>query len=123
MKDDNKILFSKRFEEVYRLLGTFSYMYAGIEGKGVEWEAFVNIIRSCKTTTCSLLCLLEDNGIVSIREGAMYLNRCRFYSMSVWDLLIIAEPWLENADPPDNGRYELLKSFTRSEPLSLSYIV
>ncbi len=123
MKGRDKILFSERFEEVFRLLGTFSYMYALTEGSGICLDALVTHSHSCKDIP-SLVKLLEKSGIIYRRNGLLHLNVRLFYSMTVLDLLLLTDPWLDRGAPPGNsGDLEQLFDFCRSEPLSLSFIV
>ncbi|MCC8019570.1 MAG: hypothetical protein LIO85_07355 [Rikenellaceae bacterium] len=121
MQANDKILFSERFQELYGYLGLFSYLYILCGGRGLHPDAVVAEPAAHRPDR-SAVELLQRHGLLTEREGLLYLNRSMFYSLTVWDLLLIAEPWLDpEASPPDPGGHERLGGFIRSENLSLSY--
>ncbi|MCD8103156.1 MAG: hypothetical protein LUE26_11415 [Alistipes sp.] len=122
MKGDNKILFSERFQELYDLLGVFSYIYVHDGSKGIAPETFSSASNYFKTNS-SAFSLLKDNGILYQRDERLHLDRRRFYTMTVWDLLVIAEPWLEDKPelPEAVVRCDMLRNLGLAENLSMCY--
>ncbi|MCD8101330.1 MAG: hypothetical protein LUE26_01945 [Alistipes sp.] len=117
MHSDDKILFSRRFQTIYEYLGTFSYTYAGGGCKGIDKGAFLSETAFYNTDTLSILHLLEKNDIIFEREGLLHLHR-RFFSMTMWDLLLLSEPWLNGDAPPgEQSGHRALNQFARSEKL------
>ncbi|MCC8036125.1 MAG: hypothetical protein LIO77_09390 [Rikenellaceae bacterium] len=123
MQNGDKILFSDRFQVIYDHLGVFSYIYVGNGCKGIDRQAYIAGARSDKRETQAVIELLEEHNILIEREGSLHLDLWRFHSMTVWDLLVIAESWLGGGDtlPDADPRYEPLKRFLRSENLSMTY--
>lgn len=122
MRKGDKILFSDRFQTVYELLGAFSYMYTVSGEKGIERNRFIAGLPLREVDASPLLSLLETNNIIVGRGGKLHLGQEVFYSMTVWDLLIIAEPWLaQGALSANRGRdYMEMERFGRSQKLSMA---
>ncbi|MCC8036074.1 MAG: hypothetical protein LIO77_09130 [Rikenellaceae bacterium] len=118
MQNDDKILFSRRFQSIYEHLGTFSYLYIGNGCKGINRDAFVSDTAFYRTDTQSVLYLLENHQIIFRRDGLLHLNCRKFFHMTMWDLLLLAEPWLNGDAPPgEETGYRELIHFARSEKL------
>ncbi|MCD7969948.1 MAG: hypothetical protein LUF87_06300 [Alistipes sp.] len=122
MQKDDKILFSRRFQTIYEHLGTFSYLYFGGGCKGIDRDVFLFETAFYNTDTPYIITLLEKNSIVLERAGLLHINRRKFFSMTMWDLLLLTEPWLNGDAPPgEQTGYRALKQFARSEKLCSAF--
>ncbi len=119
----DEIYFSERYRRVYLHLGVFALWHVRRNNEGIEPGSFISEIGSVIPGAHeSIAFLLEHKLIVKKSDGLLYLNKWRFYSMSVWDLLLMAEPWLEQTPPTESERkHEEFKSLCRSEKLHDSY--
>lgn len=123
MKRDNDVLFSERFQMVFEHLGVLSFMYVKRECRGIKYEDFINETRNYKTDTNNILCLLKKYELINERDGFLHLNRRKFFSLTMWDLLLLVEPWLNTTAPPgEEANYSALKQFARSEKLCSALI-
>jgi len=103
-------------------------MYVLSDCEGIGRKGFLKETTFAEADGYDILCLLEQHGIIGEHEGLLHLERAVFYRLSLWDLLLICEPWM--AQPPcqeDAGdgtkreEYQKLREFARRENVSRSY--
>jgi len=100
MKKDEQIFFSSWFQIVYDHLAIFSYMSASILYAGVKKTEYLAQTQLISPDTESVISLLTSNGIIDERVDLLFLNKNKFFQLSIWDLLVICEPWLQQGSPP-----------------------
>ncbi|MCC8186246.1 MAG: hypothetical protein LIP08_01710 [Bacteroides sp.] len=126
-KDIPCTLFTERFEQVYSQLGTFSYLYFRSEGQGVSPEEFQANTQSCDTE--EIIGFLQSQELLTTETARLHLNVPLFFSLSVWDLLIRVEPWIQQlpgeispALSTEKQAYQAIREFTQTHTLSDSYV-
>ncbi len=126
-KDIPCTLFSERFEQVYFHLGIFCYLYFRSEGKGVSTEEFLAETQSCHTE--EIINFLQTQELLAVHTDRLHLNVSLFFSLSIWDLLIRVEPWIQRLPgvaasvcDTEKQAYQTIKEFTQTHTLSDFYV-
>jgi len=124
------VLFSERFHRLYHWLGLFGSLYARNPGSCVSREAYFREIRCWDSFDEQMLSLLITHHLLMECEGGFLLNESLFFGMTLWDLLLICEPWLSRPTCGSSGgggspadEYEALREFGRCQNLSRSYLI
>lgn len=126
-KQKDTMLFTASFHRVYGFLRSFSIRYVaghqkGLQRKHIGEKGELNISQAEKCVS-----LLLENGVISATaDGSLHLHD-KFYSMTMWDLLLICEPWMErlcemNYEVHEKAEYDRFLDFMRSELLYQTYM-
>jgi len=126
---EDPVLFSERFERIYHLLGTFGTIYVCGNGRSIGKEELLREGICCDAGDEETLHLLTTHHLLVECEGGFLLNESLFFRMTLWDLLVICEPWLSR--PPcgksTDGRvareYRKFREFGRCQNLSRTYLM
>ncbi len=121
MERNEEILFSEKFQTIYDHLGLFSFLYILNGRRGIDPKSFMNQNRSYRSDTEEVLRLLRRAEIITERNGLFHLDTSKFYGMSVWDLLVLAEPWVETGDDAPSESFPEVRML-RTQNLSKSYM-
>ncbi|MCD8032383.1 MAG: hypothetical protein LUF85_16560 [Bacteroides sp.] len=122
--------FTPRFDGIIRSLGLLSYMYVQGGGSGLERQQCMALAKGHTMHSSDILSFLEDHLLLEDRQGLLHLNCDLFFSLSLWQLLILAEPWLlqetprfcDNCPLPDIPDVSAIRAFACSQNLSEFYI-
>jgi len=122
--------FTPWFDGIVRNLGLLSYLYIQEKGKGLERQRCIALTSGYTVTSSDILSFLEEHSLLEDRKGLLHLNCDLFFSLSLWDLLILAEPWLmqetprfrDNCPKPDIPDVSAVRAFACSQNLSDFYI-
>gem|GEM_PF-6757229 len=124
----DSLLFSDRFQLIYQHLGVFGCMYVLRGNQGISKEEFLVETCLCPTGLSAVLSTLMKYSIILRRKGLLHLNRKLFYNLTLWDLLLICEPWLiqppsgTDEDACSTEDYRKFREFASGVNISQSYI-
>ncbi len=100
-------------------------MYILSHYKGIEKSTFIKATSVYEINQDDILSLLEKHQVILVDEnGLLHLNSKGFFEMTIWDLLLLTEPWVAKRSDREDKRMRIdeVEEMAKSKKLFEQYM-